>query len=52
MINFQDLMQQWTAGLLQITHPIDNARACDPISNPMTNIRIISSGAPRDDYWC
>jgi hypothetical protein len=31
VINFQHLMQQWAAGLLQITHPIDNARACDPI---------------------
>jgi hypothetical protein len=25
------MMQQWTAGLLQITHLIDNARACDPM---------------------
>jgi hypothetical protein len=45
MINFQHLMQQWAAGLLQITHPIDDARAWDPIQYPMTNIRIISSGA-------
>jgi hypothetical protein len=32
VINFQRLMQPWSAGLLQITHTTDNARACDPIS--------------------